>query len=80
MQTKVQKWGNSYAVRLPRAVVRDSGLREGEPLEIEASGRQIRLRRASRKGYRLEELVRGIRKANRHEEADFGTPQGREAW
>lgn len=80
MQTKVQKWGNSYAVRLPRAVVRESGLREGEPLEIEASGRQIRLRRAARADYPLEQLVKRIRKANRHEEADFGAPQGREAW
>ena len=80
MQTKLQKWGNSYAVRLPRAVVRESGLREGEPLEIEASGRHIRLRRASRGDYRLDQLVKRIRKANRHEEADFGAAQGREAW
>jgi len=80
MQTRMQKWGNSYAVRLPRAVVRESGLREGEPLEIEASGRQIRLRRPARREYVLEKLVGAIRRRNLHEEADFGAPQGREAF
>ena len=38
------------------------------------------VRRASRGAYSLEQLVRRIRKANRHDEADFGAAQGREAW
>ncbi len=76
----MQKWGNSFAVRIPRAAVRESGLREGEPLEIEASARQLRLRRASRRHYSLDDLVAAIRRGNRHAEEEFGAPQGREAF
>lgn len=80
MRTRMQKWGNSYAVRLPRALVQETGLREGETLEIRASGRQIRLRRPARPEYSLERLVGGIRRGNVHEEADFGAARGREAF
>jgi antitoxin MazE len=76
----MQKWGNSFAVRIPRSAVRESGLREGEPLEIEASARQLRLRAPARRRYSLEELVAGIRRGNRHAEEDFGVPEGREAF
>ena len=31
---RVSKWGNSLAVRLPRAVVNDLGLKSGDRLEI----------------------------------------------
>jgi antitoxin MazE len=78
MLTKVQKWGNSFAVRLPRAVVQKAGVKEGETLEIDAEGRQIHMRRARRRSYSLAGLVARIRPGNRHGEADFGEPQGRE--
>jgi len=35
MQTKVQKWGNSYAVRLPKTVVNHLGLRAGSSVTID---------------------------------------------
>ena len=78
MLTKMQKWGNSYAVRMPKAVIQKTGFHEGETLEVEVVNRQIRLRRSVRRGYTLRELLAGIRKENLHEEADFGEPEGRE--
>lgn len=80
MLTRMQKWGNSYAVRLPRAVVQQTGLKEGETLEVEVVNRHIRIRRPVKREYSLEELVAGIRRSNRHGEVDFGAPQGREAF
>ena len=35
MTTKIRKWGNSYAVRIPKYVVDKSGLREGSTVEID---------------------------------------------
>ena len=35
MQTTIQKWGNSYAVRLPKQLVVELGLRVGSPVCIE---------------------------------------------
>jgi antitoxin MazE len=36
---QVAKWGNSLAVRIPAAVVEKLGLKEGDEIEITASGR-----------------------------------------
>ena len=37
---KVAKWGNSLAIRLPRAVVEAMGLKEGDDVSIGVSGSQ----------------------------------------
>jgi antitoxin MazE len=34
MQTQMVKWGNSLAVRIPKAVVEEARLKEGDSLEI----------------------------------------------
>jgi antitoxin MazE len=35
---RVAKWGNSLAIRLPRAVVEVLGLKEGDAIEVHVSG------------------------------------------
>lgn len=80
MLTRMQKWGNSYAVRLPKAVVQETGLKEGETLQVEVVKRHIRLRRPVKREYSLDELVAGITRSNLHGEVDFGAPEGREAF
>ena len=41
---KVAKWGNSLAVRLPRAVVEVMGLKEGDDVKIDvASSTELRV-------------------------------------
>jgi antitoxin component of MazEF toxin-antitoxin module len=35
---KVAKWGNALAIRLPIAVVRELGLKEGDQVDIRVSG------------------------------------------
>ncbi len=80
MLIRMQKWGNSYAVRLPKAVVQETGFKEGEALQIEVVNRHIRLRRPAKREYSLDELVAGIRRSNLHGEVDFGKPDGREAF
>ena len=60
MRAKVQKWGDSLAVGIPKLVALETGLRAA----------------SNRREYILEELVRGITPKNRHEETDFGPPVG----
>jgi len=78
--TQVAKWGNSLAVRIPRAIVKDAGLVEGErlSLDVEADG-SIVLRSSHRK-YSLNELVAGISKKNRQRATDWGAARGKESW
>ena len=49
MLTRMQKWGNSFAVRLPKAVVQESGVKEGEALQVEVLNHNIRLRRPAKR-------------------------------
>jgi len=59
MYTNIQKWGNSNAIRLPKAVLESLRLKENDPVEIVAEGDQIILRPARRKPANLEELFAG---------------------
>ena len=44
MRTLVSRWGNSLAVRLPKACLEAAGLREGAQIEIVASAGELVLR------------------------------------
>lgn len=47
MVTKVQKWGNSLAVRLPKKVVVRLGLQQGNPVEVKEQQKQILIRKVA---------------------------------
>ncbi len=78
MRTKVQKWGNSLSVRIPKAVADQAGLKDQDPLEIEVRDNNVLLRPSRRREYTLKELMKGVTKKNLHKEVDFGAPVGRE--
>jgi antitoxin MazE len=79
MRTSVQKWGNSLAVRIPKAIAAEAGVAEKDDLEMQVVGDAIQIRRC-RPQPSLEDLLAGVTPENLHGEADFGTAQGREAW
>jgi antitoxin MazE len=77
---RVQKWGNSLALRIPKPFAADAGVEEGTVVDVSvAEGRlvaaPVRVRRA-----RLRDLLAKVTKANLHDEVDTGAPAGREAW
>ncbi len=78
--TQVAKWGNSLAVRIPRAIVKDAGLAEGDRLSLDLGADGAIILRSSRRKYSLDELVAGISKKNQHRQTNWGTAQGKESW
>jgi antitoxin MazE len=76
-KAQVMKWGNSLAVRIPKAVAQQARIREGDPILIEARKGRIELRPAERIPT-IEELVSQITKASRYEETDWGHDRGKE--
>ena len=81
MQARVQKWGNSLAVRLPKALADEVQVTVDSPVEVLVRDHEIVLRPLREgKKYRLDDLLAGITAENRHDEDDFGTPQGQEVW
>jgi antitoxin MazE len=78
MKTQMVKWGNSLAVRIPKPVVKEAKLKEGDSLEIEAAAEgRVELRRSS-KVPTLAQLVSQITPENRYSEISTGTEVGKE--
>ena len=57
MKVQVAKWGNSTAVRLPKTVVDEMGLKPGEMLELTREGRELRLTSVAKPRTRLQQLL-----------------------
>ncbi len=54
---QVSKWGNSLGIRLPRAVVKALGLKEGDEIEITIAGaRRFEVSRDRRREVALKRL------------------------
>ena len=79
MKTQLGKWGNSLAVRIPGAFVKELELEEGSELEVTRVDGGLLLR-APKQRYTLEELLAQIKPENLHGETDWGGAVGREAW
>ncbi|MEK9140524.1 MAG: AbrB/MazE/SpoVT family DNA-binding domain-containing protein [Nitrospirota bacterium] len=80
MKTTAQKRGNSLAIRVPKRVAEEAGLREKDAVEIEVRKGTLVVRPHLRPAYRLEDLLKRITPRNVHQGVDFGGPVGREAW
>ncbi len=79
MQTTAQKWGNSLAIRVPKRMAEEVGLREKDCVEIEVQEGALVVRPQPRRVYKLKDLVKGITPRNVHKAIDVGEPVGREA-
>jgi antitoxin MazE len=76
-KAQLAKWGNSLAIRIPKAVAEEARLQEGDAILIEVSAGHIELHPAERIPT-LEELVAQITPENRHGETDWGPDVGKE--
>lgn len=76
----VQRWGNSLAVRLPKAYVEEVRLTEGATVNVTVAKGRIMIEPAAAVSFALDDLVAGITRANIHGEFDTGTARGKEIW
>ena len=79
MKSRISKWGNSLAVRIPKALGSEIELLEGSEVELSIQNGSIIITPVS-SNYHLEDLVQGITAENRHSETDWGEPKGAEVW
>ena len=80
MKARVQKWGNSLALRIPKALAAETGLAEDAEVELSKVKGKLVVTPVKKHRYTLDELVSGITDENRHGEVDFGPPVGGEVW
>lgn len=80
MTTKIRKWGNSLAVRIPDEFAENLDLRDGSVVGFQQSGGKIIITRA-KPVYTIEDMVKGITKKNRHKLLwPNDKPRGKEIW
>ena len=80
MVTKIQKWGNSLAVRIPKALAEEAGLDQGKPVDVRYENGELRIRKRGRIRYNLDELLASVPDDFEPEEWDIGPPVGNEVW
>jgi antitoxin MazE len=80
MLTKVQKWGNSLGLRIPKSFAREAAVDEGSQVDLSVSNGQLVVRPVRQKRYELQVLLAGVTDQNLHDEVRTGEPQGREVW
>jgi antitoxin MazE len=79
MTTKIKKWGNSLAIRIPDEFAENLELKDGSFVGFEQVGEKMVITKTKPK-YALEDMVKGITKKNRHKEYNWGKPMGKEIW
>lgn len=78
MTTKIQKWGNSLAVRIPKSFASTSNLKDGTEVRMEIMNGKIIISKKRRNVYILKELLSKVSDKNIHEECDYGNIVGKE--
>lgn len=80
MNTKIMKWGNSLALRIPKSFAQAINLEEGNDVRIKIEKDNLIVKKAKNKKYDLKSLLAGINKNNIHGEIDTGNSVGKEVW
>jgi antitoxin MazE len=80
VQTKIQKWGNSLGLRIPRALAIQAQVEEGSMVDLTIENGSLRIHPLKPRRYILQELLKGITPHNLHDEILNLDPVGREEW
>jgi antitoxin MazE len=80
MNTTLQKWGNSLALRIPRTIAAEIAVTEGQAVDLQVSKGRIVIAPVKKKQYDLADLLAGVTPKNRHAEISAGNARGRESW
>lgn len=84
MALQVAKWGNSLALRIPKTLAEQAGLKAGSAVKakVRSGVLSITPQQKTRKpaGKRLSQLLQGMTSEHFQHETDWGKPVGKEVW
>jgi antitoxin MazE len=76
---KVQKWGNSLAIRIPRGFAEQLMVQQGSEVDLSLDGDRLVIK-PKRRELSLSELLAQVTDENIHAEIATAEPTGREVW
>lgn len=71
MGTKIQKWGNSLAIRIPKSYAEALKFEEGSDVKFKIVKDKLIISRKRKQEFRLEDLLGKISEKNLHKEIVF---------
>lgn len=80
MKTRVQKWGNSLALRIPKSFAAEVGLDPNSSVEMSLRNGKLIVVPADTPKFTLKQLLSQVTKKNLHYEVDTGQAVGGEVW
>ncbi|HEU65629.1 MAG TPA: AbrB/MazE/SpoVT family DNA-binding domain-containing protein [Chloroflexi bacterium] len=80
MRARVQKWGNSLALRIPKSFAAEVGLQKEAPVDISLADGGLVIRPVAEPKPTLKQLLARVAKENLHHEVDTGSAVGKEVW
>lgn len=78
MKALIGKWGKSAAVRLPKEIAEELGLKPGDEVSLEVEGRTLVV--TAKRQPSLQDLVKEMEGQEPPELIDWGPPRGKEIW
>ena len=79
MKSKVQKWGNSLALRIPKSFAEEAHVRDGSDVELQLRDGSLVVVPIHHQPT-LKSLLARVTPENSHRETDTGSTEGNEAW
>ena len=80
MRTRVQKWGNSLALRIPKSFAAEVGLEKETSVEVSMADGKLVISPVAERNPTLKQLLAKITEDNLHHEVDTGLAVGNETW
>ncbi len=80
MTSRVQKWGNSLALRIPKPLAAEVGLKDNSPVELSLCEGKLIITPSAQSTVSLDDLLAKVTKKNLHSEVDTGPARGAEVW
>jgi antitoxin MazE len=80
MRTRVKKWRNSLALRIPKPFATEVGLEPDSSVEMSLRSGKLIVVPATRPKFTLKRLLAQVTEENLHHEVDTGSPVGVEVW
>lgn len=80
METRVQRWGNSLALRIPKLLAEEAGLKDNSPVQLALRDKLLVIVPIRKPDISLDALLAQVTTNNLHSEVQTGPAVGGEAW
>jgi antitoxin MazE len=80
MRTRIQKWGNSLAVRIPKSFAAEAGLSDESLVDVRLVDGHLVVVPVAPAAYTLEAMLVGVTDDNLHHEIPVEPAVGDEVW